>query len=620
MESVKEKAHAEKLEKAERIKQLLKKRFFVTPTGYPPLNGFLDYGPALTQIKRQVIEEYRRFFVDEDVYEIEPSVVLPYEVLKNSGHVDKFCDVILSDGANIVRADHFIEEKIGEIINIPVNLIEDFGSVMEQTAILKTKIITDKKRKANEITQFTEEEVNSILSNFICAPKHIADFTKQEINFVVNLYNLYSSSGKAFESAKDFKLIFNLNDRLFLRPELAQSIFTNFRKLFEMNGEKLPFSTLCIGKSFRNEISARGGMLRTKEFEQAEIEYFTEDGNHSGFKSIKSTSVLIYPNTCDGPYQTTIEEAYTSKTIPSEAVCYFIAKAQEFCLSIGITLDSLRFRQHKENEMAHYADDCWDVEVKTLSGWVECAGIADRSNFDLRVHSKDLNVQVKREITPKMVYTIIPNKGDAGKKLKSKFKDFEALLAELTQEYIVNNMKDNFLEILFDGEKYPCTVESKKVDCEFFIPRVIEPSFGISRIVYCLVEQSFLVRDERNVLSLKPKMCYLHSVIGFLKYYSEFDDMVNKLKDDMKGRSLRFKITERSCSIGRKYSSFDELGVPFFVTFDESTKQDNQVTIRERDTMTQIRVKVDAVAKTIERLIKEEVTWNELYASTAVMN
>lgn len=611
------------------IESILKKRFFVTPTGYPSQNGFLDYGPVLTQIKQQVISEYRKVFVDETVYEIEPSAVLPYEVLKNSGHIDRFCDVIITDGLTIYRADHYIEDKLGENVMLPDEIRNNFDQIFMKMHKIKLDLITEKKMKLIahkgvsletlslecEKSEFTSDEVSKILSNFKCNLKPVSDLNKNEIDFVVSLHNFYSPANLPFQPSKDFNLIFNLNDRQFLRPELAQSQFTNFRKLFEMNNEKLPFSSLCIGRSYRNEISARGGMLRTKEFEQAELEYFTEDGKHAGFKDIRDISVLILPNTCLTPYLTTLGHAFDTKVISSEAICYFLAKSQEFCLNIGIKIENLRYRQHSSTEMAHYANDCWDVEIKTLTGWVECAGIADRSNFDLTVHSKEVNTFVKRAIELKTVYDVILNKKDLGKSLKSKLKDFEIFVSELDQKFITENMKNNMIEIEFEGVPYACGVESRNVDCEFFIPRVIEPSFGISRVLYALVEQSFNIRDDRNVLSLKPKMAYLHCVIGFLKYFDEFDLMISNLKSELRKNDLRFKITERGCSIGKKYSSFDEVGVPFFITFDLGTVKDNQVTIRDRDSTLQIRVDVKLVAGIIESLVKEKVTWQDLMNS-----
>lgn len=609
--------------KKSEIEQILKHRFFVTPTGYPSQNGFLDYGPPLTQIRHQVIEEFRKVFVNETVFEIHPSAILPYEVLKNSGHIDKFCDVVISDSTNIYRADHFIEDKIGEIIDIPnMQEVSDVNSLKASISELKAKIISRKKGKNTnaEIEQFTKEEVDEILMNFSCVKKHLADFNKTEIDLVVLIHNFFSPQGLPFGPSRDFNLIFNLNDRQFLRPELAQSQFINFRKLFEMNNERLPFSSLCIGRSYRNEISARGGMLRTKEFEQAEIEYYTEDGSHADFYSIRDISVLILPNTCLDPFQTTLGDAFDTKVISSQAICYFIAKAQEFCMNIGVKLENLRYRQHNKNEMAHYANDCWDVEIKTFSGWVECAGIADRSNFDLTVHSKDVNTRVKRIVNAREVHDIVINKAEIGKRLKSKLKDLETYVLSIDQEFIAKNKQNDSIRIEFEGETYDFKLVKRIVDCEFFIPRVIEPSFGISRILYSLVEQSFKIGEERNILDLKPKMCYLHCVIGFLKYLEGFDPIVADLRSKLREYSIRFQVSERGCSIGRKYYSCDELGIPFFVTLDFKTLEDKKVTIRERNSSSQIRVNVSDAPDYINKLVTEEYDWASLMEQFGITN
>lgn len=615
------------------IESILKQRFFVTPTNYPPQNGFLDYGPPLAQIKLQILSEFRKVFADENTYELEPSAVLPYEVLKNSGHIDKFCDVILTDGESVYRADHYIEEKIGEILTIPKNLNDNYSVILEKVELLKKNIILEKnckiiQKKNVEDTskamaainisaeksseQFTQEDVNSILCGFETVTKHLADCNKIEIDFIVILHNLHSDNGNPFNPSKDFNLIFKVNDRQFLRPEIAQSQFTNFRRLYDLNNERLPFSSLAIGRSYRNEISARGGMLRTKEFEQAEIEYFSEDGKHDGFDDVRDVEVCLVSSSKTEACKMTLGDAFDSKTISSEAICYFIAKAQEFLVSIGFKIDSLRYRQHHANEMAHYADDCWDVEIITLSGWIECAGIADRTNYDLTAHSKEVNVNVKKLITPKTVYDVVIDKQKIGKTLRSKVKDLEKYVLELPQTYIVNHMNENRIIIDFEGTEYEFGLKARTVDCEFFIPRVVEPSFGISRILYALVEQSFNIRDERNVLSLKPKMCYLHCIITYLKYQKEYACVIACMKSEFKKRCIRYRVNDRSCSIGRKYSSCDELGIPYFVTFDFKTLEDEMVTIRERDTMTQVRVKASMVASLIEDLILEKTVWSVL--------
>jgi len=593
------------------IESILKQRFFVTPTGYPPQNGFMDYGPVLTSIKQNIISEFKRVFVDENTYELEPSAVLPYDVLKASGHIDKFCDFVLTDGECTVRADHFIEARCGEIFSIPENLEISYALIVEQVMKIKEKIIGESK-KCKATAQFSRADVDRVLSGFQCVSKHLSDLNKKEIDFVVIANNLHSENEKPFNPSEEFNLIFKLNETQYLRPELAQSQFTNFRKLLDLNNERMPFSSLAIGRSYRNEISARGGMLRTKEFEQAEIEYYSEKGDHEGFEDVRNINVLLFPKTKSVPYVTTLGEAHDERIIESQAICYFIAKAQEFLTNIGFPLSLIRYRQHYQNEMAHYAADCWDVEIKTLSGWIECAGICDRSIYDLTVHSKEVNVRIKKHIPIRKVYEPVIDRKTVGRSLKEKFKDFEDLVAGLSQTYISKNMKNRALLVDFEGIDYEIGLKERTVDCEFYIPKVIEPSFGISRILYALVESSFMIRDERNVLSLRPKMCFLHCEITTLRDSDEYNALVGQLIKEFKKMGIRFRVNKRNCSIGKKYSSCDEIGIPFFITLDLETLSNKTLTVRERDSTAQIRVAMKDAPGIIAGLIAEEVRWSEL--------
>lgn len=200
-----------------------------------------------------------------------------------------------------------------------------------------------------------------------------------------------------------------------------------------------------------------------------------------------------------------------------------------------------------------------------------------------------------------------------GKNLKSKFQDFEKMILKLDQEYIIAKMNNGIINIKFEEQNYACKVVERTVESENFIPRVIEPSFCISRILYALVEQSFKIRDDRNVLSLKPKMCYKHVMISSLRPISEHKEALESLKRDFKSNEIRFLISDRGCSIGRKYSSSDEIGIPYFVTFDPESNNDSSVTIRERDSISQVRVKLDKVSSIIMKLISEETDWQTLY-------
>lgn len=182
----------------------------------------------------------------------------------------------------------------------------------------------------------------------------------------------------------------------YLRPETAQGQFINFAKLLEYNQQQMPFASASVGKSYRNEISPRSGLLRVREFLMAEIEHFVDpDGGkkHSRFNEVKDVELILLNRHTQLAGQTKIEkmtigEAVANGTVANETLGYFLARIHLFLKKIGVDLSKLRFRQHMANEMAHYACDCWDAELLTSYGWIECVGCADRSAYDLTVHAR----------------------------------------------------------------------------------------------------------------------------------------------------------------------------------------------------------------------------------------
>ena len=170
----------------------------------------------------------------------------------------------------------------------------------------------------------------------------------------------------------------------FLRPETAQGIFVNFKRLLEFNQGKLPFAAAQIGNAFRNEISPRSGLIRVREFTMAEVEHFCDpaEKDHLKFPGVADTVMNLYSanNQMGGEAakQVKIGEAVAAGTVANQTLGYFLARIQAFLMKIGVDNSRLRFRQHMANEMAHYACDCWDAEILTSYGWVECVGCADR--------------------------------------------------------------------------------------------------------------------------------------------------------------------------------------------------------------------------------------------------
>jgi len=181
----------------------------------------------------------------------------------------------------------------------------------------------------------------------------------------------------------------------YLRPETAQGQFLNFSKLLNFNAERMPFASASIGKSFRNEISPRQGLLRVREFLMAEIEYFVDPENkkHTRFHEVAEVVLNFLPKEIQQDGKTTtsrisIGEAVKTGLVDNETLGYFLARIHLFLEVIGVDQEKVRFRQHMANEMAHYASDCWDAELLTSYGWIECVGCADRSAYDLSVHAK----------------------------------------------------------------------------------------------------------------------------------------------------------------------------------------------------------------------------------------
>lgn len=180
----------------------------------------------------------------------------------------------------------------------------------------------------------------------------------------------------------------------FLRPETAQGHFLNFSRLLEFNNGRVPFASAQIGRSFRNEISPRAGLLRVREFTMAEIEHFVDPLNkrHERFSEVRDIVLVLLDRDVQaaGGTQVTkisVGEAVDKGIIANETLGYFIARIFQFLIKIGINPQRLRFRQHMSNEMAHYATDCWDAEIENSTGWTECVGCADRAAYDLTVHS-----------------------------------------------------------------------------------------------------------------------------------------------------------------------------------------------------------------------------------------
>jgi len=337
----------------------------------------------------------------------------------------------------------------------------------------------------------------------------------------------------------------------YLRPETAQLIFTNFRNIIMTMGVKLPFGIAQCGKAFRNEISPRGFLFRLREFEQMEIEYFVNPKkldecpfyNEIKGMEINLLSAEMQEKGIKEGVWITIEDAVDKGLIGCRWHAYWIAESLRWLKNIGIDYKRLRVREHIKTELAHYAVQTFDVEF------------------------------------------LFPQAGWKEIEGISNRSDYDL---RKHQEYSGAEM-----HIYDDGEKV--------------IPYVIEPSFGLERVILAVLFSSLNEIKGRRVLSLQPKIAPIK--VGVFPLVSK-PSFVEKAKEVYEMLKEEFKtIYEIKDSIGRRYARADERGVPICVTIDGQTLNDDTVTIRFRDTREQIRVPIENLKEKIRAIFREWDTY-----------
>ncbi|KAL8710773.1 MAG: hypothetical protein Q9225_007240 [Loekoesia sp. 1 TL-2023] len=511
---------------------MLRRRMFYTPAFevYGGVSGLYDYGPPGCSLQANIIDTWRKHFVlEEDMLEVDCTMLTPHEVLKTSGHVDKFADWMCKDPktGEIFRADHLVEEVLESRLKGDKEARGQKVEVDEEKDSKRKKKVKD--TKAIRLDDSVVKEYEEILAK-------IDNYDGDELGLLITKYNIKNpTTGGDLLPPVAFNLMFQTsigpssNLAGYLRPETAQGQFLTFQKLLEFNQQSMPFASACIGKSFRNEISPRAGLLRVREFLMAEIEHYVdpEGGKkHPRFNEVADVTLDLLDRKVQlsGRTETTtmaIGEAVKSGTIDSETLGYFIARIYLFLLRLGADPKKMRFRQHMANEMAHYAADCWDAELLTSYGWIECVGCADRSAFDLTVHTKKtgapLYVRETRSEPLKIEeWQIDVDKKKFGPKFKKDGKTVEAAIEGLSQDIreklSLELQKNGKIEVLVPGigdgkvdiDKDLIKIE-KRTRIEHtreYTPNVIEPAFGIGRILYSLLEHVYWSREgaeERGV-------------------------------------------------------------------------------------------------------------------------
>ena len=370
--------------------------------------------------------------------------------------------------------------------------------------------------------------------------------------------------GSDVKAPQPFNLMFKTNigpletkNTAYLRPETAQLIFTNFKLVQENARMKLPFGIAQIGKAFRNEISPRDFLFRCREFEQMELEYFVHPYGINDCPYIKEFaeySFVVLTSEMQGkkqsPKKMTVKDMLAKKLIlPWHA--YWLAFEHDWLTKLGVKSDNLRVRQHVKEEKSHYATDTWDLEYAFPFGWKELEGISNRADYDLQQH------------------------------IKKSGKDMS----------------------YFDE------AEKAKV-----VPHVVaEPSLGVDRtfLVFLFDAYEYDKKKENIVLKLHPKLAPIK--VAVFPLLSNKKELVKMAKDVYEELKEEFNcLFDSKGSIGKMYSRQDEIGTIVCCTVDFQSLKDDTITLRNRNTTRQIRLKIDKLKEAISKFIYEGTDFNKL--------
>lgn len=455
----------------DQIVSLCKRRGFVFPGSeiYGGLANSWDYGPLGTEMKNALRDWWWERFVHkrQDMVGLDAAVMMNPKVWEASGHVANFNDAMVDCKKCKARhrADHLIE-----------------------TAYPDIKV---EGKSPAELTQIIKEK-NIACPN--CGEKgQLTDARKFNLLFQTHLGVVDAEKSQA----------------IYMRGEIAQAMFTNFKNVLGTTRKRLPFGIASVGKVFRNEITPGNFTFRTLEFDLMEFEYF-------------------------------IREEDWEKTFE-----YWLSEQKAWVKEMGFDDSRLRVREHDKDELSHYSKRTADIEYNTPFGWKEMFGLAYRTDFDLKNHSEKSGEE--------LVYT---DPDDATKK---------------------------------------------------FIPHVVEPTFGLSRLMLMMLLESYEEEklegdDSRTVLHLHPRIAPVQLAILPLSkkenLTAKAQELYNKIAQETNLR-IDFDVTG---SIGKRYRRQDEIGTPMCVTVDfgtlgEDTAQGEMdtVTLRDRDTQKQERMTIDAL-------------------------
>jgi glycyl-tRNA synthetase len=556
---------------ADRVFEVGKRRgfFWQSYEIYGGLSGMYDLGPYGAAMKENIINEWKYYFIrrhQEIMAEIETPIIGPEIVYAASGHLESFTDPIVTcqNCGRKFRADQLIEEVTGDKV---------------------------------------EGKSNDELSRIIREKNIRCPICGGELGEVKSFNLLFKTQIGPYEGSNGY-----------VRPELAQGMFLNFKRVYGVMREKLPLGLAQVGRVGRNEISPRQGMLRLREFTIMEFEFFfdpQEPGHEKYLERVrdKTLRLISAEDRLSGrsePRKMMLSEALETGIIKTPWLGYWMVVSQEFIRSLGVPEENIYFEEKLPEERAHYSRQTFDQLVKTERwGWVEVAGHAYRGDYDLSRHSlyskQDLSVFRQFEkpfIMKKKVVKV--NRSILGKLFREKAGEIEGALTSMNPE-VLKDLVNERREIEVNGFKVPTEavvieeVEERESGRKV-IPHVVEPSFGVERLLYVVMEYGLKEKEDRLILSIPPRLSPFKIAIFPLVNDERLEGMAKRIFEELKQSGIP-ALYDDSGSIGRRYARADEVGVPFAVTVDFRSIEDGTVTVRYRDSWEQERIGASEVAE-----------------------
>ncbi len=456
---------------------------------YGGVSGFYDYGPVGVRIKKNIEDVIRRAYVVEGgCFEVECPTVTPEQVWIASGHVSSFTDLLVECA------------RCGESYKLE--------SLVEEQA-------PDEAAHAADVSRMTELVDSGKFSCLKCKSTAFGEPYAYNLMFATEI-----GAGKQ-------------RQRGYLRPETAQTTYLPFRRLWESAARRrLPFGVVQIGHSFRNEISPRQGIIRLREFNQAEIQYFIDPEDKSAERLGEVADIELPMELKSGGEETlSIGTAVQDGHMSSELIGFHLGVALKAFCAMGIDEKRLRLRQHRDDERAFYSEDTWDVEFLSEGyGRIEMVGISDRTDYDLCQHQK---------------------------------------------------LSKQSMEVSFAGRK--------------FVPHVLEVAYGIDRPFYCALESCYREegegKDRRTWFAFPAEVAPYDAAVYPLVKKDGIAEKAQEVAAALREAGT-YTFYDEAGSIGKRYARADEIGIPRCLTVDYDSLDDDAVTVRDRDSKKQQRAAI----------------------------